>query len=226
MTPWRPRSPRHELVREDGITVSLRQFDGDECVREISAVLKQISLGGARLITHCPLQMDDRFRIRVCFQEIEFESVLDGRVAWARPLRGDDWLMGCAFSPELPELLLDELARYGYIDRRQSGRILTRTPAAIRHQVSQITRPAHIIDFSHGGVCLEAADLQHLDSLLDLLWDEEAGRQHQATIRVRWHVEQPCDRSHLLGCEFLHRKDAVAVRQHLEETVFARAQEA
>lgn len=220
MTQWRPRSPRYEIMRTEGMTVQLKQLDGHDQFVSFPAQLKQISLGGARLITQRPLRLDEKFLVTIAFDSTEFESVVDARVAWARPLRGDDWLMGCEFSPELPEKLLDDLSHHGYIERRERGRILIRTPVNFRHHTSLEMAQGNIVDYSHGGLCLEANVAENLERQLHLVVGEN-GSQQQAAMLVRWRIENGVEASHLMGCEFVNRHEAIALRQCLESARFA-----
>ena len=219
MTQWRPRSPRYEIVRADGIAVELKQLSGEDQYVTFPAQLKQISQGGARLITQRPLRLDERFVVSVKFDATAFESIVDARVAWARPLRGEDWLMGCEFTPELPEQLLDDLALNGFINRREKGRILVRTPVNVRQDSCPEMSQGNIVDFSHGGLCLESEFASQLEEQLQLIVGTN-GSQKQANMLVRWRIESH-ESLHVMGCEFVHRHEAISLRQCLEDSRFA-----
>ncbi|MDA7978239.1 MAG: PilZ domain-containing protein [Pirellulales bacterium] len=219
MTQWRSRSPRYEILRDEGINVFLQPTQDGEEAAPIPARLKQISFGGARLLTRQTLRLESNLCMKIAFRELEFETFVDARVAWARPLFDGEWILGCAFSPELPEQLLDALADMQYIDRRGSGRTPTQAAANVRHESKQDLLPATIVDYSYGGVCLEVAEIEQLGRKIQLVVETPNGSQ-TSMLRVCWLIENVPAALHLIGCEYIDQQASGRMRKCLDEECF------
>ncbi len=220
MTEWRPRSPRYDVLQQEGINVCLVRVDDQQETVVIPAELRQISLGGARMVTQRPLLLEETLNMKVTFDEVDFESIVDARVAWARPLRGEDWLIGCAFSPDLPEAMLDEMARQELIDRRKFGRMIAEIPAKYRKPGSQEKLDATVVDVSPGGLCLAVDSAEGLGAQVQIIVQADE-KEFAARARVCWRMDNENSESTLIGCEFVVPKEATAMRQVLEEMRFA-----
>ena len=195
------RELRYRVVKARTIDVEAETDSGGECAK-LEAELIDISQGGLRLRSKAPIAAGDLLTITVSFKGLTGVSnplIIRGQVCRTTPAREGRYL-GCTIEPTIPQVLLENLAASGILERRCDGRQETSITLPAKWECDQTELSASILNISDGGMCLLISKMKNIGNRLRLtLFDEDAEPAY-VVITVCWQIAT--DDGHVLGCKF------------------------
>lgn len=173
-----------------------------------SAVVRDLSLGGANLLVEQPFQTGQLVSIELpaCDDDVRTVLACVVRVAPEGPKR---WSLGCVFSRELSA---DELERFGAsrvkhdpADARTWVRFCTELRA--EYQVvgdpENVTHPARVLNISASGVGLEVDAALEAGGLLNVDLLDRAGHPVRSILACVVHTTRRAGGALAVGCNFI-----------------------
>ena len=195
--------PRYQLC--DGANVQAVVARHDEGIdNEIRATVLDLSRGGGKFGLPCPLPIRNRVSVRLIAESIGAEVALDADVCWARPMGQNQWWMGCAFDPPMPEKDINQLAQGGCIERRQNTRCPQNVPAKLRWELETEAVDVSLVDLSVGGFGLELPTEPRIGGRLQILLEPDNPHESPIHARIQWCRRE--DDHFKAGCIFLNRE--------------------
>jgi hypothetical protein len=169
---------------------------------QIDAELVDISPGGVKLsVSTCP-GMQEAVVLKFAAPELDLDLTVDAQVCWARPASDDDWHLGCALNPRLPERLITDLAMNGYVQRRRDPRLPIDLSADMRCEGSIEPLSVRLLDYSTGGFRVEASGSAAIGQRVLLRFDD-SDESRLVVARTMWHLQTAT--GHEIGCTFVNR---------------------
>lgn len=190
--------PRYDLAEIFCVEVSVEADDRWADPIQLSATVLNLSSNGAKLAVPHALNRNETFRIRLVVDRLGLNFYLSAQVCWAAPEGTAASVIGCRFSPDLPELILQQLADGGRLDRRDRNRLASSAEMGIVRAGSKFwsRENGRLHNYAVGGVCIETDRTAALGERLTLRFS----KQVEVPVVVRWVVEQ--DGRFLMGCEY------------------------
>ena len=215
------REVRYRVVNARTIDVRVETDSGGECAK-LEAELIDISQGGVRLRSKAPIAAGDMLTIKVSFRSLTRVSnplIIRGQVCRTTPAREGCYL-GCAIEPTIPQVLLENLAASGILERRSDGRQETSITLPAKWECDQTEVSASILNISDGGMCLLISKMNNVGDRLRLTLLDEDAEPAYVLITVCWQIAT--DDGHVLGCEFEDRAAYLRLK-HVADRQAARA---
>jgi len=154
--------------------------------------------------------MGEVVQLRLALEQLDSEFQSAAEVCWTRPGKGNDWLMACAFRPQIPKQILDKLVICGLLEQRETIRQNVNLPVTIRWELGEGGKSAKLIDYSDGGFCLGTSYVVEAGQRLSMKIDRPEGRPLEVLAKVQWLLKTPDE--HLLGCSLLGGDDIGCLR--------------
>jgi hypothetical protein len=156
------------------------------------------------------LPFAEKVKLQFDVAELDLNFETEGEVCWSRPGEKDTWFIGCTVAPKIADEVFWNLATNGYIDRRQSFRIVTSYKALASWELNDSKVPVEIVDYSAHGFCIAADKDTRVGKRVMLHLTRPDGKQVSIAASVRW--SRVVEQERLVGCELLHSKDARHLR--------------
>jgi len=204
------REPRYLVIDHSSVDVTIHASDYVDA--EIDVQLLDISNGGAKLRTSDQVPEGQKLSLKLKSDEITGSVKVDATVCWSQLARGGEWILGCTFKPEIPRLVLDQLAKTGAFDRREDERVKVSIHSDAAWELTPELESVCIINLSSHGFCVASKQPGKPGSRVMLKFEE--GRT--VTGRCRWQVAS--EAGFTLGCEFSSTEDYTTLRQIHAET--------
>lgn len=186
-----PRSPLRLQVTVE------RLVEGT--VRRLRAGLVDLSTGGAKLTINEAPKQQETIHVSIGTDDRKVELVLIAKIRWVCPNGENEWALGCAFDPPMPQDLIQGLATGGYVDRRTHEREQIMLDARVRYGTSSAWHDVTLLDYSAEGFCV-AGDLPSADcEELMLCGTMLSGEPVEFPAAVRWKFHR--DNQWVLGCQ-------------------------
>lgn len=191
--------PRYALLEAFCVEVEVERDERPgETLRVVATVLN-LSANGAKLAVPQAMGRDETFRIRLAVDRLGLNFYLWAQVCWAAP-DGAACIVGCRFTPDLPEGILQQLAEGMRLDRRDRDRLKTCAKVGIVRENSRFwsRETGRLHNYATGGVCVETDRTAKLGETVTLRLDKK--HRVEVPVVVRWVAEQ--DDRYLMGCEY------------------------
>lgn len=194
-----PRETRYQLRDETEVVVQ-RRFDCEP--REVRGRLLDLTVSGAKLSLDAVLPVEESVTLYFRFGELNLNFMVDAQIRWVRAAAGEQWWLGCAFAPKMPEEHLASLAGKGYLEwRPEARRKLDLSAGACWEMTQGEDIPIRIADLSSGGVGLRSPRAAAPGQRIIIHAADTNGQRIDIPTRCQWQVESAGD--HWLGCSFL-----------------------
>lgn len=179
---------------------------GDEPSERVSAVVRDISLGGVNLVVDRPFETGQLISVELPLEGEETQTVL-ACVVRANPQHGQQWALGCVFSRELASEDLEGLGARRLRNKPDDKRVWMRFPTNVEATYQKVgafdseSLPARVLNVSASGVGLLVSERVETGALLsvDLLGH---GKTRRTILACVVHVS-PRDDAWALGCNFI-----------------------
>jgi Tfp pilus assembly protein PilZ len=209
MTNLIERAPRYRLSRDGNMTIVI-EYEGEESLQTVSAVLLDISTGGAKLQTDVAIPMRDIVMLQLQVPELKRTMTVSGEVCWVSPTNESKWHLGCSFRPPMPEETLDEFAQHNILERRRHERHQVALRTTARFELSQDESPVWILNISEGGFCILTQRDGVPGERVQLILEPEGCSPIHIRAKAQWQVET--DEGIVVGCEFRNASDYEVLR--------------
>jgi c-di-GMP-binding flagellar brake protein YcgR len=183
------------------------QAPGQEETTRLSALVRDISRGGANLLVQQPFQPGDLLSVELPAGEGQKVHTVLACVVRVAP-EGDDWSLGCIFSRELGD---EDLQDFGAKKEKPSSadqRTWNRFPCQVQatyqvvgYEETPICR-AQVLNISASGIGLLVERAIEMGSLLSLELQKEGGGAARTILACVVHANQEEGRW-ALGCNFI-----------------------
>jgi len=196
-----PRAePRYEIDGELGVTMIIEPEDHRAAPIELAATLLNLSASGAKMVVPAALEQDRSVRIKLVVEKLGLSFYLSARVCWAASEGAESSIVGCQLSPNIPEGILQHVARGGRLNRRDKDRRATSIQVQLNRAGMRFwsREKAGLRNYAAGGVCLETHKTAALGEVIRIRFPTE--QVDGVDVVVRW-VMQQGDR-YLIGCEY------------------------
>lgn len=197
----RRKSRRHELDSSRQIAVMVfRASDGnpgESTDRGIEAKIVDISTNGFKLECAKAFEFEEKLVVEIRRQN-ETTIRVAADVRWVQP-KADSrtWFAGCLISDSFPPDYIDEIARLGILDRRNSDRQTVQQEAIGRWELSGEDIPVRIVDVSAKGIGLVVDQPVEIGKRIRIRLEQT----HSITARALWAKKSP--EGFHVGCEVL-----------------------
>ena len=164
-----------------------------------------LGTGGAKLRSASCIPIGEVLQLKLVTHQLDFEFQGTAEVCWSRALEGEEWLVGCAFRPQIPDHTIDKLANCGLLERRDSVRRQVSLPVTIHWELDEEPDSAKLQDYSDGGFCIAINRAAEPGQRLSMSCEAPYGEQLEIQARVQWMLETPDH--NLVGCSILLGQD-------------------
>lgn len=197
----RRRDPRFKIRTGQALEVTLAK-NGSRPDQSVLARLIDISRGGAKLSLASPVLFNSDALLRLKSPSLGLDLTMNAGMCWSRPEEERGWLLGCSFSPRLPEEVLSKLIESDVLERRITERRQRRIPITAQWELDPAPIPGYLWDVSEGGFCF--------------LSPSKAGEQvtisptetrRSTTIRARRQWSLEVGGGYVVGCRYLNAGD-------------------
>lgn len=203
------RKSRYRIRDGQNIAVVLeRVSDSDRPL--LTAGLIDLSQGGVKMRAASCVPIGEVLQLKVATDQLEFEFQTTVEVCWTRPTEGEDWLVGCAFRPQIPNDIFDRLVAGGLLERREAERRYESLPVAIRWELGEEADSARLQDYSDGGFCIATNHAVEIGQRLFMSCVVPDGKQSVIPAKVQWMLTTP--EHYLVGCTMLNSEDFGCLR--------------
>jgi hypothetical protein len=196
--------PRYELRAAGRLAVRVERAAGLPPV-EAGVKLVDISREGVKLLASSRLHIHETVTIRIEVPEVRRDFSLPARVCWSHPAKGESWRLGCTFTQDLHEDVLDQLAVLGYIERRKDPRQTVDAEAWAVWELAEQGFPVRIVSLSPGGFCICCPQAGKIGARLLLEFGNGEDRPVRIHGRAVW--QATADGYCLMGCALASRGD-------------------
>jgi hypothetical protein len=197
------RSRRYSVSEHYVFKVTLKHYDEHDRPQTMAAELLDLSPGGAKFCMPNSLACEDDLIVSLQSEELNLDLSLSARICWQRQQADGQWILGCAFDPQLPEAEIEHLFGFGLLERREAPRQSVRGQASARWESATEDTPVGLLDLSEGGFSMLSPMNSEPGQRLRLTLDSEEHGLVDAAATVRWGL--PVDGGWIIGCEFEHR---------------------
>jgi hypothetical protein len=163
----------------------------------IAAELIDLSGGGVRLESPLCLASGETVGVRLEVPEIGLELQTAAMVQWTRPTPEGAWQAGCAVAPRIPDAVLSELSRQGFLERRREERKSLDVTFPARWEMDAEVTRVRIVDYSSGGFRLVSTKKVQVGHRIRM--DIDDGETGSIVARVVWQLKR--QDGYLVGCE-------------------------
>jgi hypothetical protein len=196
--------PKRFAVKDDFVVRVTVDRAADCRPAAVEAELLDLSPGGAKLALPSPLRFHEPVQLALSSEQFDLHLTVSATVRWIKPAKGDMWLAGCKFQPEIPFKSLEQLFSRGFLERRQHARESIRGEALARWELSAADVPVGMLDLSAGGFSflspLPAANGSHVR----LSFESAAGQPVTLAAAIQWQVQ--AEGSYMVGCAFINNQ--------------------
>lgn len=199
------REMRYQVVGAKTVDVKVETNSGGKS-SQLKAELIDMSQGGVRLRSKAPVVAGDVLTIAVAFDGFKGATkrlTICGHVCWTTPARQGFCYLGCSIEPPIPQVLLDNLAASGILERRSDERQEMSITLPAKWECDQTELSASILNFSDGGMCLLMPQMRNVGDRIRLALFDENQKETYLLTTVCWQIET--DDGHVLGCDFEDR---------------------
>lgn len=200
------RAQRYLVIDHSLVDVNVQASDYADV--DIVTELLDISTGGAKLRSREQIPQGEQLSLKLTSDQFAGSICVDATVCWVQLTGVGEWLLGCAFEPQIPQPILDQLAKSGAFDRREDGRREVCIESRAAWELASDTDSVCVVNISTSGFCLVSP--QPGKPGAQVLVKFSTGLV-EATIsgRCRWQVETKT--GFALGCEFSSSQDYMAL---------------
>lgn len=138
---------RYHVGIESHISIELERNDAGI----VFGRLIDLSQNGAKCCINKSLQFSETVAWRLTMPALDIAAAIKSKVIWTRTTDTSNWLVGCSFDEALPNVILDRLARAGFINRRRHPRSESDLPGVARSELCNQSSPVSVVDYSYGG---------------------------------------------------------------------------
>ena len=193
ITKERRTTERFYVSRSAELAVEIDR-SGSNC--PVRGLIVDLSEQGAKISLETSLQFSESVIARLAVPALDVLAAIKSKVIWARTTDSGAWMVGCSFDEAMPSVILDRLAKGGFIERRRHPRKQISLPAVARWELDSKTTPVTVIDFSVGGCCLCCERPMSVGSKVVV----ELADQSTILASVKWRSANGATYRH--GCEF------------------------
>ena len=203
------RKPRYKIRDGQNATVVLeRAAQSDRPA--LTASLIDLAESGAKLSASSCIPIGEFVQLRLMVEQLESEFQSAAEVCWNRPGKDGEWLVACAFRPQVPKHIFDTLAACGVLERRESERRYVSLPVTVRWELDEESDSARLQDFSDGGFSIVISHAIETGRRLSMVCEGSDGEPLEVRAKVQWTLRTP--EQHLIGCSMLHDQDFGCLR--------------
>jgi hypothetical protein len=170
----------------------------------IEADLLDLSQAGARLSVSASISIQEALRLRIEIPELGLDLDIPAAVCWTRPSDGGSWIVGCSFSPELPEDAAKQLGVNGQLNRRKEPRFPIDVEGLVELELAEKNVPVRIRDYSAGGFCMFGSTPANSGQRLLLHVTMPDGTDVAIPGKVQWRFGY--EDGYLFGCAYLNHQ--------------------
>lgn len=196
------RAPCYQIKSNSDLSVTIEKEDTSD---SIEATLVNISAGGAKFKVSEAISAKEVLALTIEAKRRNRTIVVSGEVCWVRPTAGDDWWLGCALDPQIPEQLLCELSEDGTIERREHQREEASLRTTAQWELNNETASAWILNYSRGGFCLLSQFAGKPGERVRLQLELDDDQLIFVPAKTQWVVKS--QEGFVSGCEFLEPAD-------------------
>jgi len=207
---------RIEVVGDYAVALIVEPEDMREEAETLQATLLNLSISGAKLVVPKLLRQNRSVRVHLIVDKLGVSFYLAAQIRWGTVDERGRYLVGCSFSPNIPEGILRHIAGEQRLERRERDR----RPALRK---VELVRPggrfwnreyAELRNYATGGFCLELNREVELGDHLKVRLNKKLP---EVGVIVRWEMQR--DKQTLVGCEFVDPTCFADVAAELEGTV-------
>lgn len=175
--------------------------------------LVDLSTGGAKVAVARSLKFSEAIGLRILVPEMELEIDVAAQVCWMRSATGDQWVVGCSFTPKISDELVVQLAQRGYVERRRDRRHEIALPANACWQLEKGRIPVEVRDCSTGGFCIATEKAGDIGTQIQVTL---SGQEEPRVItgRIQWQVK--VHDKILIGCAYSLADDFAYLRKAVD----------
>lgn len=219
---------RHEVKTEEGIPVRIRRPAknlGDCATGRESKIIEghlvDISENGLKIRSHFAFSFHEKLLLELPQLNWSEPLVVAVEVRWTQPDHNieETWSTGCVISESFPDGYVDELARNGYIDRRESSREDFDQIAQSKIESVASSHEVVIVDVSAHGIGLRSPVPVEVGRRMQLEFRDknQDGKLEKLTLRtIRTRV---VDGGYFVGCKVLKGSTYRILGQSLSATI-------
>lgn len=210
------KNERLELGTGNVATIQIQRQVTKES-ETVEGRLVDLSTGGAKIAVGRSLKFSEAIGLRIIVPEMDLQIDVDAQVCWMRSANGDQWVIGCSFTPKISEELVVQLARRGYVERRRDRRHEIALPASACWQLEKDRIPVEVRDCSTGGFCIATEKTGDIGKQILLT---VTGQDEVRVIagRIQWQVK--VHNKILIGCSFSLADDYAYLRKAVDRHKF------
>jgi hypothetical protein len=205
------RSRRYSVSENYVVRVTLKHYDELDQPLITAAELLDLSPGGAKLSLAAPFQFQDDLIVSLESEELNLHLSLSARICWLRQQGPGNWILGCAFDPQLPDAEIEHLFSYGLLERREAPRQSVRGQATACWENAADETPLGLLDLSSGGFSMLSPAGSEAGRRLRLSLESEEHEPFVAAATMRWQLQ--VDGGWIIGCEFDNPQAFTAFKQ-------------
>lgn len=195
------REPRYHVNPEFNIRVAVRRAAMPN--QEISGKVVDMSQSGARLVLESSVQFQEAITVYLVCEEMGLDIALSSNVCWLRQGRGpEEWVLGCAFDPELPADYLEDFFRNGLLERRSNPRLPLDMEARALWELSNEPAPIRLVNVSQCGFCMTTSNMVEVGRRVRLFVDRANRPELQIDGRIQWAMRN--GEEQVLGCHLVN----------------------
>ena len=203
------RKPRYRLREGQNATVVLERVSESDR-RPLAASLVDFSESGVKVSLPFRVQIGELVQLELAFDQSDLHFLGAAKVCWTRPEKDGEWLVACAFRPQVPKHIFDTLAASGVLERRDSERQYVSLPVTIRWELGVEDDSVRLQDFSDGGFSIVTSYAVETGQRLSMVCETSDGEPLEVRAKVQWTLRTP--EQHLVGCSMLHDQDFGCLR--------------
>lgn len=207
------RSRRYSVSENYVVGVTLKHYDEHDRPLITAARLLDLSPGGAKLALATSFPFEDDLIVSLESEELNLSLSLSARICWLRQQDDREWILGCAFDPQLPDAEIEHLLSYGLLERRETPRQSVRGQAMACWEGGMDETPVGLLDLSEGGFSMLSPMFAEAGKRLRLSLDSAEHELIDAAATVRWGLK--VDGGWIIGCQFENRRAFAALEKRL-----------
>ncbi|MCH7725537.1 MAG: PilZ domain-containing protein [Planctomycetes bacterium] len=171
----------------------------------LEARLVDISSRGTKLLLETSLPQGEQ--VTLLLQAAAVKLSIPVVVRWCQLSLGEQWYVGCEFTPTLDEASLTDLAEAGHLERRRSPRLDADVFTTARWELSEMPHAVLIKNISTGGFCVVCPWPVPKNSLLKI---EPENQDILIIGKACW--QRKLARGYLVGCTLTKDIDFFVLR--------------
>ncbi len=205
------REPRYQVNSDElGVCVE-KTIDGQ--VQKFKGQLLDLSSSGVRLKLDCAVKVAEVLRLELEADALSGKLTVSGEVCWMTPHARGEFVLGCTFSPNLPDETFDALFADRALDRRCQQRVSVDLQATAKWELERDHVDVSIINFSEDGLCLRSQEKGKPGNRVLVMVEPDGTNTERISVvcKGQWQVE--AGNSYIIGCAFCDMEGYGALKE-------------